>query len=455
MLSDTAYKRLKIVETCLFFCACFVAASTMDISHAPDEAMRYPIAQFIFTNKTLPNGMEDSLINQIWGFSYAIYPYLTSIISAFFMRIVSVFASSDTSLLIAARMTSILAGTGTVIVVFRIGEQLFDNRAFSLLFGSLVCFLPQFIFICSYQNNDSFAVFCGTLIIYFWIRGLKTGWSFGSVVGLGIGCGLCALSYYNAYIYLLASLFLYFTDRIVKKNSSVDIVGKALIILLIAFAIAGWFFIRNYMLHNGDILGFRTTTLSAEKYATEGYRPSELQTPQRMGWSVPFTFLKTKWLPTVMVSFIGVFSYMSVFMPIFIYVLYYILLFSGFGCYVSRLFGRNMGRASIPFLVKLCFFGMMVLNIFLFMYSAYTNDYQAQGRYLMPSMVPLMLFVAEGFRTVSRRFTAKLADPEMDRVSRLAEQKKRDDVLCVALISFYFVLCLISYFGYLIPGCRL
>ena len=455
MISDIAYKRLKIVETCLFFCACFIAASTIDISCAPDEAMRYPIAQFIYTNGTLPNGMEDSLINQIWGFSYAIYPYLTSIISAFFMKVVSIFASSEASLLIAARMTSVLAGTGTAIVCFKIGEQLFDNRTFSLLFGSFICFLPQFIFLCSYQNNDSFAVFCGSLIIYFWIRCLKTGWSLKACIGLGIGCGLCALSYYTAYIYLLASLILYFTDRIIKKDSSVDIAGKAILILVIAFAIAGWFFIRNYMLHNGDIFGFRTTTLSAEKYAMEGYHPSELQTPRNMGWSVPFTFLKTKWLPTVLVSFIGVFNYMSVFMPLFIYVLFYIILFTGFAFYLTRPIGKNAGRPSIPFLVKICFFLMIVLNIFLFMYSCYTKDYQAQGRYMMPSLVPIMLFVTEGFRTLSRRFSAKLADPSMDRVSKLAEQKKRDDVLCIVIIICYFVLCLISYFGYLLPGCSI
>ena len=456
MITDTVYKRLKIVEICLFFCACFVAASTMDITHAPDEAMRYPIARFIYQNGALPNGMEDSLINQTWGFSYAMYPYLTSIISAFFMKIVSVFASSDTSLLIAARLTSVLSGTGALILCFRIGEQIFDNRSFSLLFSSLICFLPQFIFLCSYQNNDSFAVFCGALIIYFWTRALKTGWSMRSCIGLGIGCGLCALSYYTAYIYLLATLILYFVDRIRKKDSSVDITGKALVILVIAFAIAGWFFIRNAMLHNGDILGFRTTTLSAEKYAMDGFHPDEIPNPKHLGWSIPFTFLKTKWLPTVLVSFVGVFSYMSVFMPLFIYVLYYILLFSGFIGFVTRPLGKKpASRSSFPPLVLICFIVMIFMNIFLFMYNVYTSDYQAQGRYMMPSLLPIMLFVTEGFRTFSRRFSARLIDPAADRSIRLAEIKKRDDVLCAALIIAYVVLCLISYFGYLIPGCRL
>lgn len=454
-MSDSVYKRIKVVEICLFFCACFIAASRIDISHAPDEAMRYPIAQFIFANGSLPNGMEDSLVNHIWGFSYALYPYLTSIISAFFMKIVSAFASSDVSLLIAARMTSVAAGTGTIILCFKIGEQLFKSRPFSVLLATSVCFLPQFVFLCSYQNNDSFAVFSGALIIYFWILALKTDWALRACIGVGVGCGLCAMSYYNAYVFLLATLVLYFVSRILNKDTSVQITGGALIIFLIAFAIAGWFFIRNATLHNGDFLGFNTTTLSAERYAMDGYRPSQLQTPKSLGMSFSETFFKSDWIPTVAASFIGVFSYMTVKLPLFLYALYFLFFLIGFVGFVTRLFGRQNCKASIPLVMKAAFIMIILVNLGLFMYSAYTKDYQAQGRYMMPSLLPLMIIITEGFRILSWRFTMKVSDPTMNRADRLADIKRRDVIFCAACSCFYLVLFFISYLGFLLPGCTI
>ena len=71
-------------------------------------------------------------------------------------------------------------------------------------------FLPQFVFLSCYVNNDSFAVFTVALIIYFWIRGMKSAFCKKDCIGLGAGCGLCALSYYNAYAYLLGSILLFF-----------------------------------------------------------------------------------------------------------------------------------------------------------------------------------------------------------------------------------------------------
>lgn len=132
------------------------------------------IPEYIVSHHTLPNGMEESVRHPLWGFSYALYPYLTAIISSVFMAITSLFTKSAAALLTAARLTSVLSGTGTLIVVFLIGEELFERRESALLGGIFVGFLPQFVFLSCYVNNDSFAVFTVALIIYFWIRGMKS-----------------------------------------------------------------------------------------------------------------------------------------------------------------------------------------------------------------------------------------------------------------------------------------
>ena len=97
----------------------------------------------------------------LWGFSYALYPYLTAIISSVFMAITSLFTKSAAALLTAARLTSVLSGTGTLIVVFLIGEELFERRESALLGGIFVGFLPQFVFLSCYVNNDFVRRFIG------------------------------------------------------------------------------------------------------------------------------------------------------------------------------------------------------------------------------------------------------------------------------------------------------
>ena len=252
-----------------FFCISFGTSIFLKTEHAPDEAMRMLIPEYIVSHHTLPNGMEESVRHPLWGFSYALYPYLTAIISSVFMAITSLFTKSAAALLTAARLTSVLSGTGTLIVVFLIGEELFERRESALLGGIFVGFLPQFVFLSCYVNNDSFAVFTVALIIYFWIRGMKSAFCKKDCIGLGAGCGLCALSYYNAYAYLLCSILLFFALMIHFRKPAKEIFVKALAVFAIAFLIGGWFFIRNAVVHDGDLLGMRTTKESASLYATE------------------------------------------------------------------------------------------------------------------------------------------------------------------------------------------
>ncbi len=170
-----------------FFCICFGTSIFLKTEHAPDEAMRMLIPEYIVSHHALPNGMEEAVRHPLWGFSYALYPYLTAIISSVFMAITSLFTKSAAALLTAARLTSVLSGTGTLIVVFLIGEELFERRESALLGGIFVGFLPQFVFLSCYVNNDSFAVFTVALIIYFWIRGMKSAFCKKDCIGLGAG----------------------------------------------------------------------------------------------------------------------------------------------------------------------------------------------------------------------------------------------------------------------------
>lgn len=111
---------------------------------------------------------------------------------------------------------------------------------------------------------------------------------------------------------------------------------KALAVFAIAFLIGGWFFIRNAVIHDGDLLGMRTSNESAALYAADEYKPENRQTPASEGWSFQQTYLQTpegrtsNWLFSTVSSFIGSFSYMTVHLPMVLYLLYGALMAFGF-----------------------------------------------------------------------------------------------------------------------------
>ena len=122
---------------------------------------------------------------------------------------------------------------------------------------------------------------------------MKSAFCKKDCIGLGAGCGLCALSYYNAYAYLLCSILLFFALMIHFRKPAKEIFVKVLAVFAIAFLIGGWFFIRNAVIHDDDLLGMRTSNESASLYAADEYKPENRQTPASEGWSFQQTYLQT------------------------------------------------------------------------------------------------------------------------------------------------------------------
>lgn len=198
-----------IIGTLILFLFLFYCSTKLCMNVAPDEYMRYDIPLFIYNHSYLPKGDEKEILNAIWGFSYGFTPYLPSIISFFFMKIASIFTTTPVHLLIAARLTSVLAGALTFFVCCKIGEEIFNHKMTIYLFAIFVSLLPQFMYLSLYLNNDSFSIFATALIVYGWIKGIKTNWNCKWCIFLGVAIGLCALTYYNAYGFILCSIIVY------------------------------------------------------------------------------------------------------------------------------------------------------------------------------------------------------------------------------------------------------
>jgi hypothetical protein len=159
-----------------------------------------------------------------------------------------------------ARMVSLLFGTGTVLLTYLIALEVFPGRK-SLAIGAAAfnAFIPQFIFISVAVNNDNAANFFCSLALLLIIRLLCKTQNpndqipIGSlVIGhwslLGLVLGLAALSKLNT-LGLFPLMTLTFAFIASRRRSLKFFIQGIAIVLSVAFLVAGWWYIRNWLLY--------------------------------------------------------------------------------------------------------------------------------------------------------------------------------------------------------------
>jgi hypothetical protein len=406
------------------------------MSMAPDEYMRFEVPLWIYQHNALPRGDLPELLKNPWGFSYAFTPYFPSILSVLFMKITSIFSTAQTVLIIAARMTSVFAGLGTVVFSLKLGDLLFKNKKHKYLLAILIGFLPQFVFLCSYLNNDAFAVFTVVIILYYWVKGIQEHWSIRNCIGLAIGIGLCAITYYNAYGYILCSIFVFcvsvFMDQDIKYKWKF-LFSHGMLIFIIAFFIGGWFFVRNYILYDGDILAMNSMYQCGELHGMEEEKLSNRLTYYNQHKSVLDMLLQTKWILVTAMSFFANLGAMQLGVHPVLYVLYGIIALTGIIVFIIRIGNHKKTSWMLTGNMFLAAFIVLILSI---RYS-YAIDYQPQGRYLMPGMPVLMIFLVMGYAYL-----------EEYALKRRKKVKVTESLILVWLLMFLWI-----FIEYAIPLC--
>ncbi len=378
----------------------------------PDEMERFKIVSYLVNHGRLPHGGDPEIMLDGWGFSYGFQPILPYIVDAFFLKAFGLFSDSVYLSFVAARFGSVLTGVIMAAVVWRLSLRLFSGKLAAALFVLLVCLWPQAMFMHTYVNVDSMALMSSAVIVYAWVRGLETKWDGKTCLLLGVGCGLCAMSYYNAYGFLLCSLLLFVGSHLLReqrealggKAAAGRLFGRGLIVFAVAFAIAGWWFIRNALLYDGDFLGLATREAYAERYAADHLKPSQAPTWHNAGFSILEMLSISDYLPLMAKSFVGMFEHMKLPLPEWMYPVYWGLLGLGLAAAVLLRIPRAQGiggcrgeRAWFHASMAAC----IVIPNLLCLWSAYDTDYQPQGRYVLPMLVPLMYYTARGYEKLA------------------------------------------------------
>lgn len=447
-------------------CLLFGLSWILPYNEAPDEAMRYLIPQYIYKHGTLPKGWEEEVRSGLWGISYAFQPYVPYIIGGYLMKLVALFHNSEKALLMAARFVNILIGMGFYWYVVQIAKKLFQSKLFRIFFIALLAMLPQLLYLFTYVNTDGIAVFSSAMIIYYWLIGLEKKWNRRACTGLAVGVAVCALSYFNAYGYALFSVLLFIGSMIVfygkrgAKNCTSMILKRGIFITVIVLLLAGWWFVRAAVLFDGDILGMNTSSKYGEMYAEEAYKPSARQSLQEQGVSLEKMLKGSEdggmdWCILTYRSTIGVFGYAKYMMGFDLYEIHKRLFLLGFvGTLLHAavfVWGRFIARCAVwcrrkkdgasgcakagirnavlqldtaaekttfnfanckinPAnfcLLQFSFVCCMIIPVILSIYYSYVSDFQPQGRYVMPMILPLMYFTAAGIQRFMTLFLRK------------------------------------------------
>lgn len=417
-LTDEKRKKLKKVLIIIFviyiFSLCFTMSIKTDYNSAPDEEMKYDVCRYIYNNSKLPHGGDESIRDEKYGISYAFTPILSYIISAVFMRIFDVFSNDFFTLVTSARFVSVLCITGYAYMCIKISEKLFKG-IYRWLFVAFCTLLPQLLYLGSYINNDSFALLTISIIIYAWLLGMETQWNWKSCIILGIGIGLCMMAYYNAYGYILTSMIIYFVSCYIKKVNFKEFLKKGFSIAGIAFLIAGWWFIRSFIIYDGDFLGINIQREYAQEYAIEELKPTNRVTPANQGYSLKYMLKDMYWLKITKSSFIGHFGWVSVMMKPNIYTIYETIAQIGLigivlGILIDIIKATTKNKKQImeneikvkkeKILLHIIFISNIIITIGLSIYYSYYMDFQPQGRYIMPMVIPFMYYLVLGIKNI-------------------------------------------------------
>ena len=273
------------------------------------------------------------------------------------------------------------------------------QRWLAKIAGLLFGFWPQLSFLGSYVNDDAFAVFTVTLLLFSCLQIEEKGFSPARSILLGVAIGLVLQSkYYTFAIFPLLGIWL-----ILRLHSEGRRVFRfAPLILVPALLVGSWWYVQNAVRYEGDFSARKTlkqNTLNLAKslppQLAEVTRRPFVDALQPQGR--PFTdFPILKWTKITMASYFGLLGRMDVPLSPVVYLFALSLFLAAISALVYRRFLREepgLVLRQTTLLFSFPFFGGMYL---LSLYNSYAVDMQPQGRYLLTSLPAILLLVVEG-----------------------------------------------------------
>lgn len=402
MRKERTWKGLSPAEWALIafvLLVCAIGAALVPTDQCPDETGRMQLVHWMVDTGTLPTGNEEPTIMEVWGFSYALRPFLPQIVSAAFVSVASLFTRSYASLLFVARLPSVFSVVLCCALLLGLGHRIFDRRESAVLFAAIVCLLPQVVFLGMYVNNDAPSLAVVTGMLYAMVRAYDEGWRIVDCLWLAVATSACLLTYYVVYGWIVAALVFCVVGVLscADVQNRMGLLGRRLALVVgVCALLAGWFFVRNAWLHDGDVFGLVSEARSRERMAAQGVELYQPIVPRDEGVSFLglFSFREGSMLWMSARSFVGTFGYMIYYLPLVCYGLYYAVFVEGLALYGSVIVRERPSRRHI--LLVLTMLLAVSITVFMHLWASWTRDFEPQGRYVITLILLLGYLLAYG-----------------------------------------------------------
>ena len=375
---------------------------------APDEVHKYEVVHFIWKNHRVPTfgPAADVYIRQAPGtrngYVYGIAatsPCGAHFLSALLMCLT--FSNAPEVLLHAARLSSVIYTVAALCFAHGIVRALFGSTVYALGVTALIMLIPQFTYTGAYVGDDAFQIMAVTWGIWATAVGVQEGWTLRNRLIMGLALALVSTGKQNGWAAVFP--FVLFALSSAWRGRWREGLRAWVSMLLPAGLVLGSWFARNWILY-GDPLALGIARSAWQDFVTRLGLEWDPLVQQRYGFLD--LFVRTRWLRMTFESFWGRFFYMNVPMDPRIY----LVLLGGSACGAAAtlwVLFRERGKA-LPTSLSAKILGCAgVAFVLLFTASATTslyNDYQAQGRYFFPLIVPIAIFLTLGAYVLSRSY---------------------------------------------------
>lgn len=405
----------------LYVLFCFVVCVAGSIAfvqkaYGPDEWMRIMVPEYIARYGVIPTGTEPELLNDVWGFSYALQMKLPYLLGGLNLRIAQKIGEGA-ALLPAARLVSCLSMAGVAVYAIRLTKKITASPC-RWIFIALLTLTPQSLFLGTYFNLDAYSLFAVLMIVDSWAEGIRSRWSLKSCAYLGLSMGLCVLGYEYAYGFLIASVLLYVGWFLMHRREQRfgRFFGHGCCVAAVFLLLCGWYFVRNGLLFPGDIFAYRVQNVYCELFARDELKPSLRLTLQRQGLSIWGMLHRTEWIRSTAASTFGMLGYMDILLPSWMYRTYALAVSVGCGAFL--VLKPQQGIARDPRGELWLFAAALLLgaaiNVGLSVYASWARDYQPQGRYILYALIPAYMATALGWRKIAERLASwRKIDPRI------------------------------------------
>lgn len=298
-----------------------------------------------------------------------------------------------TTRLLLMRMLSVALGACSLVILALLAHRLFGSAPLALSAAALAGSVPMFIAITAAANNDALAFAALGLVALRLAAPAETRWTPRAAIWLGALLGLCLLTKFQAYVALplVGGLWLY--DLLIAPDLPWRQAWRSAVLMAMVAAVI----VAPWLWRNMGVYGWRDPLGLARHDAIV---VGQLRTAALLG-EIGWPAYLLRYAHTTFQSFWGQFGWMAAPLPPRAYVALALLVLLGAAGLFAALSGRRrMAAATSRSIFTLAAWALLTTASFLWYNLSFV---QFQGRYLFPALPPLMIGLAYGLATLTRR----------------------------------------------------